>query len=109
MSFPSSCKQNRPGLDFLQSSLSVPPRIRAHVAGHNLTKCTLHQIEGLVVDRNLNLGNLMGMIEAFFLKLGLTDIRFKPTYNPYTEPSMEIFHWHEVRENCAGGVGAGGM
>ena len=54
-----------------------------------------HQIEGLVVDRNLNLGNLMGMIEAFFLKLGLTDIRFKPTYNPYTEPSMEIFHWHE--------------
>ena len=42
----------------------------------------------------------MGMIEAFFLKLGLTDIRFKPTYNPYTEPSMEIFHWHEV----AGGV-----
>jgi len=20
--------------------------------------------------------------------------RFKPTYNPYTEPSMEIFHWH---------------
>lgn len=54
-----------------------------------------HQIEGLVVDRNLNLGNLMGMIEAFFLKLGLTDIRFKPTYNPYTEPSMEIFHWHD--------------
>jgi len=54
-----------------------------------------HQIEGLVVDRGLNLGNLMGMIEAFFLKLGLTDIRFKPTYNPYTEPSMEIFHWHE--------------
>jgi phenylalanyl-tRNA synthetase alpha chain len=37
------------------------------------------QIEGLVVDRNLNLGNLMGMIESFFLKLGLTDIRFKPT------------------------------
>ncbi|KAJ1486694.1 tRNA synthetases class II core domain (F)-domain-containing protein [Baffinella frigidus] len=33
--------------------------------------------------------------EAFFLKLGMTDIRFKPTYNPYTEPSMEIFHWHK--------------
>lgn len=54
-----------------------------------------HQIEGLVVDRNLALGDLMGMIEKFFEKLGLKDIRFKPTYNPYTEPSMEIFHWHE--------------
>jgi len=53
-----------------------------------------HQIEGLVVDKNLALGDLMGMIQAFFAKLGLTEIRFKPTYNPYTEPSMEIFHWH---------------
>ena len=30
-----------------------------------------------------------------FLMLGMDDIRFKPTYNPYTEPSMEIFQWHE--------------
>ncbi len=33
-------------------------------------------------------------VQAFFEKLGLHEIRFKPTYNPYTEPSMEIFHWH---------------
>jgi len=54
-----------------------------------------HQIEGLVVDKNLTLGDLMGTIQAFFNKLGMTEIRFKPTYNPYTEPSMEIFNWHE--------------
>uniref|UniRef100_A0A7S0TVX7 phenylalanine--tRNA ligase n=2 Tax=Hemiselmis andersenii TaxID=464988 RepID=A0A7S0TVX7_HEMAN len=53
-----------------------------------------HQIEGLVVDKNLTLGDLMGTIQAFFAKLGMHDIRFKPTYNPYTEPSMEIFNYH---------------
>jgi len=54
-----------------------------------------NQVEGLVADYNLTLGNLMGVIRQFFFKLGITDIKFKPAYNPYTEPSMEIFSWHE--------------
>ncbi|ESP03312.1 hypothetical protein LOTGIDRAFT_207611 [Lottia gigantea] len=54
-----------------------------------------HQIEGLVADRNLTLGDLMGTINEFFQKLGMTKLRFKPAYNPYTEPSMEIFSYHE--------------
>ena len=29
--------------------------------------------------------------QTFFEKIGITEIRFKPAYNPYTEPSMEIF------------------
>ena len=33
----------------------------------------------------------MGILEAFYKRLGLEQIRFKPAYNPYTEPSMEIF------------------
>lgn len=32
---------------------------------------------------------------VFNLCIGMDKIRFKPTYNPYTEPSMEIFSWHE--------------
>ncbi|XP_003744769.1 phenylalanine--tRNA ligase alpha subunit [Galendromus occidentalis] len=54
-----------------------------------------HQIEGVVADRKLTLGNLMGVIKAFFDKLGIKKLRFKPAYNPYTEPSMEIFSYHE--------------
>jgi phenylalanyl-tRNA synthetase alpha chain len=50
-----------------------------------------HQVEGLVCDVNLTLGHLIGMINSFFTKLGMSDIKFKPAYNPYTEPSMEIF------------------
>jgi len=26
---------------------------------------------------------------------GITKLRFKPAYNPYTEPSMEVFSYHE--------------
>lgn len=53
-----------------------------------------HQVEGVVADRNLTLGDLIGIIAEFFRKLGITQIEFKPAYNPYTEPSMEIFCFH---------------
>lgn len=53
-----------------------------------------HQIEGVIADRNLTLGDLIGVIAEFFRKLGITQIEFKPAYNPYTEPSMEIFCFH---------------
>ncbi|CAL1588648.1 unnamed protein product [Knipowitschia caucasica] len=54
-----------------------------------------HQIEGVVADYGLTLGDLMGILHQFFTKLGITKLRFKPAYNPYTEPSMEIFSYHE--------------
>lgn len=119
-----------------------------------VTKCK--QVEGLVADRNLCLGDLIGVIKTFFHKIGITrvqsrvdvsfsrqlvlgrvtsaksfsqmatylfsaytyvplkhgivfegrnrflcplngygsQIRFKPAYNPYTEPSMEVFGYH---------------
>uniref|UniRef100_A0A8C3M4S4 phenylalanine--tRNA ligase n=1 Tax=Chrysolophus pictus TaxID=9089 RepID=A0A8C3M4S4_CHRPC len=54
-----------------------------------------HQVEGVVADRGLTLGHLMGILQQFFTKLGISKLRFKPAYNPYTEPSMEIFSYHE--------------
>eukprot|EP00467_Chlorarachnion_reptans_P008288 CAMPEP_0114506606 /NCGR_PEP_ID=MMETSP0109-20121206/11516_1 /TAXON_ID=29199 /ORGANISM="Chlorarachnion reptans, Strain CCCM449" /LENGTH=470 /DNA_ID=CAMNT_0001685203 /DNA_START=344 /DNA_END=1753 /DNA_ORIENTATION=- len=50
-----------------------------------------HQVEGLVADRGLSLSNLIGTIKTFFTRIGVDDVKFKPAYNPYTEPSMEIF------------------
>ena len=47
-----------------------------------------------MADRNLTLGHLIGTLYAFFKKLGLEKLKFKPAYNPYTEPSMEIFSYH---------------
>uniref|UniRef100_A0A0E0M7G1 phenylalanine--tRNA ligase n=1 Tax=Oryza punctata TaxID=4537 RepID=A0A0E0M7G1_ORYPU len=54
-----------------------------------------HQIEGLICDYGLTLGDLIGVLEDFFSSLGMSKLRFKPAYNPYTEPSMEIFSYHE--------------
>jgi len=53
-----------------------------------------HQVEGFIADRGLTLGDLMGTLREFFKKLGMDKLRFKPAYNPYTEPSLEIFGFH---------------
>jgi phenylalanyl-tRNA synthetase alpha chain len=53
-----------------------------------------HQIEGVVADYHISLGDLIGFMEIFFNKMGITQLRFKPAYNPYTEPSLEIFSYH---------------
>lgn len=54
-----------------------------------------HQVEGVIAGIDITLGDLMGIIGDFFAKMGLTEIEFKPAYNPYTEPSMEIFCFHK--------------
>lgn len=56
---------------------------------HHLNE--FHQIEGFVVGDGLTLRHLTAMFKKFYEKMGVKEIRFKPTYNPYTEPSMEIF------------------
>lgn len=54
-----------------------------------------HQIEGVVCDKGLSLRDLIGTLKMFFDRLGLKKLRFKPAYNPYTEPSMEIFSYSD--------------
>lgn len=54
-----------------------------------------HQVEGVIAGVDITLGDLMGVIGGFFAKMGLTEVEFKPAYNPYTEPSMEIFCFHK--------------
>jgi len=52
-----------------------------------------HQIEGLLVDRNVGLTDLMGHLEGFlkrFFDQDDCDIRFRPSYFPFTEPSAEV-------------------
>ncbi|MCP3854686.1 MAG: phenylalanine--tRNA ligase subunit alpha [Actinomycetia bacterium] len=51
-----------------------------------------HQIEGLVVDRGITLGDLAGTIEAFTTAYfgGSFTSRLRPSYFPFTEPSAEF-------------------
>lgn len=54
-----------------------------------------HQVEGVIAGVDITLGGLKGIIGEFFAKMGLSDVQFKPAFNPYTEPSMEIFAYHK--------------
>ena len=51
-----------------------------------------NQVEGLVVDKNISLADLKGTLEVFVRKmLGEDlDLRFRPSYFPFTEPSYEV-------------------
>lgn len=47
---------------------------------------------------NLSVRDLMGTFTEFYRRFGITDIRFKPHYNPYTEPSFELFGRHPTTD-----------
>ena len=51
-----------------------------------------HQLEGLVVDRGITMGDLRGILEEFARKMfgGETRIRFRPHHFQFTEPSAEV-------------------
>ncbi len=52
---------------------------------------TFHQVEGLVVDKNVTFADLKGVVQAFAEKLmgkGVK-VRFRPSFFPFTEPSAE--------------------
>ncbi len=51
-----------------------------------------HQIEGLVVDKNVTMGDLKGTLEVMMKKMFGEDrkIRLRPSYFPFTEPSVEV-------------------
>jgi phenylalanyl-tRNA synthetase alpha chain len=51
-----------------------------------------HQIEGLVIDKDINFTHLKGMLHQFintFYKRDM-ELRFRPSYFPFTEPSAEV-------------------
>jgi phenylalanyl-tRNA synthetase alpha chain len=51
-----------------------------------------HQIEGLVVDTHVSFGDLKGLLTILIQGLfgDQTDIRFRPSFFPFTEPSAEV-------------------
>jgi phenylalanyl-tRNA synthetase alpha chain len=53
-----------------------------------------HQIEGVVMGELLSVRTLMGYLTYFYEQLGFQKLKFKPTYNPYTEPSLEVYAYH---------------
>ncbi len=51
-----------------------------------------HQVEGLMVDRNVSFGDLKGILTTFIHQIfdKETSLRFRPSFFPFTEPSAEV-------------------
>src|SRR5450432_1946367 len=52
-----------------------------------------HQVEGLVIDRNAHLGHLKWILHEFckaFFEVDHINMRFRPSFFPFTEPSLEV-------------------
>ena len=47
------------------------------------------QLEGVVMDEKMSFANLLGCLSEFYHRMGFQDVRFRPGYFPYTEPSVE--------------------
>jgi phenylalanyl-tRNA synthetase alpha chain len=78
----------------------APPPIRVIAPGATYRRdevnathsAQFHQIEGLYVDEKVSIGDLKGTLEFFLHELfgADTQVRFRPHYFPFTEPSFEI-------------------
>lgn len=69
-----------------------PGKVYRYEATDKTHEVQFHQIEGLVVDKNINLGHLKYALNSFIKKLfeKETEIRLRPGYFPFVEPGIEI-------------------
>ena len=60
-----------------------------------------HQVEGLHIDRNINMGHLKGCLNYFikeFFEVDKIKMRFRPSHFPFTEPSAEVDIGYEMKD-----------
>lgn len=70
----------------------VPGKVFRNEATDATHEAQFYQLEGLCVDKDISLGHLKGTLEYFFSKFfsGKTEVRFRPSFFPFTEPSVEV-------------------
>ena len=60
-----------------------------------------HQVEGLHIDKNINMGHLKGCLSYFikeFFEVDKIKMRFRPSHFPFTEPSAEVDIGYEMKD-----------
>jgi len=60
-----------------------------------------HQVEGLHIDKNINMGHLKGCLNYFikeFFEIDKIKMRFRPSHFPFTEPSAEVDIGYEMKD-----------
>ncbi|ATF08777.1 phenylalanine--tRNA ligase subunit alpha [Candidatus Enterovibrio altilux] len=84
-------EENQPPLRFI-----VPGRVYRNDYDQTHTPM-FHQVEGMMIDENVNFAQLKGILNDFLCNFFEKDleVRFRPSYFPFTEPSAEV----DVRHN----------
>src|SRR5215207_10580241 len=84
----------------VRTMLSQKPPIRVIIPGRTYRSDSdqthtpmFHQVEGLVIDKGAHMGHLKWILEEFckaFFEVDDVKMRFRPSYFPFTEPSLEV-------------------
>jgi phenylalanyl-tRNA synthetase alpha chain len=84
----------------IRTMLAKPPPIRVIIPGRTYRSDSdqthtpmFHQVEGLAIDRSSHLGHLKWILHEFckaFFEVDQVKMRFRPSYFPFTEPSLEV-------------------
>src|SRR5665213_1280086 len=84
----------------VRTMLTQKPPIRVIIPGRTYRSDSdqthtpmFHQVEGLVIDKGSHLGHLKWILEEFckaFFEVDSVKMRFRPSFFPFTEPSMEV-------------------
>jgi phenylalanyl-tRNA synthetase alpha chain len=84
----------------IRTMLAQKPPIRVIIPGRTYRRDSdqthtpmFHQVEGLVIDKSAHLGHLKWILEEFckaFFEVDQVKMRFRPSYFPFTEPSLEV-------------------
>ena len=73
-------------------SIIVPGKVYRYEATDATHETQFYQFEGLMIGKDVSLANLKGVLSVFFERVfgRKMEIRFRPSYFPFTEPSVEI-------------------
>lgn len=86
----------------------VPGKVFRNEATDATHEAQFYQLEGLMVDKEVSMANLKGVLIYFFKKFFGEDVslRFRPSFFPFTEPSAEVdiscfkCHGKEAKQAC---------
>ncbi|MDA8000873.1 MAG: phenylalanine--tRNA ligase subunit alpha [Alphaproteobacteria bacterium] len=93
----------------IRTMLSSPPPLRIVAPGRTFRSDSdathapmFHQLEALVVEKDVHMGHLRGTIETFlrgFFQNDSLPIRFRPSHFPFTEPSAEVDVGYHIKDD----------
>ena len=81
-----------PGVRFAPLRLIVPGRVFRYEATDASHDTTFYQVEGLLIDKNISLSHLKGIMAEFLSRLFGKEVtvRFRPGYFPFVDPGLEL-------------------